>query len=190
MRGGNVDWVAPSPFRACGAPSLYPCGRGKEGNLIQVALNGVQDALQVRVHLFVPEAHNSKTACFQNFSTNRVILTRRLFSVPGAVQFDNQFRFKAHEIHNVTSNGPLTAEFNVQETISQGTPQHAFFRGLLPTQSPRFLRSRRHPARPHNEKYGAYPPLPSWERGGSREAAEGVRGRPDSRNRQKVASYV
>ena len=190
MRGSRVDWVAPSPFRPCGPPSLSHEGRGKQGNLIKVALNGVQDAFQVRVHLVVPEAHNAKTACFQNLSANRVVFTRRLFSVLGAVQFDNQPGFKTHEIHNVTSNGPLTAKLDVQETISQGTPQQAFFRGLFLTQRPCFLRPLRHPARAHNENYGAVSPLPLWERGGRPVGPEGVRGRPDSRNRQKVASYV
>jgi hypothetical protein len=94
-------------------------------------------------HFVIPEPQNDKALAPQPSVAVCVVDT---FNVLTAIDFDDQFRLKAHKVHEVGTDRLLALEFPTAQSMrAQLAPQQLLWVGLVRSQSPgEILLSQRH----------------------------------------------
>jgi hypothetical protein len=113
------------------------------------------DSSAILQHVVVPEPENSPSLP-PEIGVSLLIATVGVLS---AIRFDDEFCLKAGEIHDVWWDRMLSPKTAPEPIVTKFSPQRAFRRGHVPTQTLTARRQRRSSAhRPHPD-----PPPPAGE---------------------------
>ena len=94
----------------------------------------LQDPLEIRRDVAVPEAQDTKTLTLEPSVALEIVLT---VGVVQTIGFNNQIAFETHKVHNEPTDGLLAVEFHAQLCGTQAIPQQIFCRSLSLPQRPR-----------------------------------------------------
>ena len=118
---------------------LFPLARlrervGVRAGLNQRLKNALEHSLHLLKHLAVPESQQAKSPTCQVSRALKIL--QQTIGVLPSVEFDNQSRAHADEIHDVSTEHCLPTEPESAElTVAQETPKNAFGIGRVRAQS-------------------------------------------------------